>query len=222
MIWLAGVIAIIVIVGSIIGWLKWQDKFLENWVPAIITGLFLVFLLPIINHYYWERQSEINQANLEHRDNLEKRRYDRSKRYELLSSTAETYTGLFKIHTRLNQVDRERSQVVQEIQKLIAQEKPNMSIIQIQLSRLTSLDDLRSDIQMERIKLESKVGSISAYINQYYSKELTNQYADLARAYDIRTSKVEPFIPTQEDSIVKGAYEMVQSMIEEVKNHEKK
>ena len=113
MLWLVPILALILlIIIFLVGLNKKLDKVVEYWVPALITGIFIVGILPIANHAYWMQRKK-----------FEKSARDRNKRYELISSTAKTYTTLFKIHTRFHQLAQERSQIEREIQRVTAQKK---------------------------------------------------------------------------------------------------
>ena len=199
--WYIIIIALIIlIIVSIYGFLKARDVFLEHWVPALITGLFLVSILPVVNHAYWKRKI-----------NYDKCVQDRIKRYEIVGSTARVYTTLFKTLTRIHNLFEEQSTIENKIKKLSGKENINKDIMQVYNNRLSTLNALRSDLEKERIKLEGEIGAISALI-AHYIPEVSNQYFTLAKSYDNRTSMDKTFLPKSNDPVVQDTNKLIEKI----------
>ena len=212
MLWLIAIAALILlIIIFVIGLKNKLDKVVEHWVPALITGILIVGVLPIANQAYWMQRKK-----------FEKSARDFSKRYELISSTSKIYTTLFKIHTQFHLLKEKRSDIEKEIEKLTTEKKGNINLIQIQAARLAALYTLRLDLEKERIHLESEVGGISALILNYFPRDIAEQFNKVALLYDERTSASRPFIPTREDPIVKETTKLVGEMAKKVKEYESK
>lgn len=202
---------ILLIVIFSIGLTKGLKELKKHWVPALITGIFIVGILPIANQFYWI-----------HRKNFEKTASDCSKRYELISSTAKTYSLLFKIHTRLHQLAQERTRIENDIQKLDADEKASTNVIRVKTAHLAALYALRSDLEKERIQLEGQLGGISGIILNYFPAEISEKFNEVALLYDKSTSAPKPFIPNRKDPVVNGVTELVAEMATKVKEYESK
>jgi len=202
---------ILLIIIFFIGIKKNLSELKEHWVPALITGIFIVGILPLANQFYWKD-----------RKNFEKCSNDRNKRYELISSTAKTYTILFKIHTRFHQLEQERSQIEKKIENLTAEKKDNTNLIQIQGARLDTLDTLQLDLEKERIQLESQLAAISGIFLNYFPPDVAKQFNKVAVLYDEATSAPKPFVPTRDHPVVKETEKLVNEMAIKVKEYESK
>jgi len=198
----------LVIVGvSIWGFRKDKDKFLEHWAPALITGLFLVGILPIANEIYWKRQQAFENCV-----------QDRDKRYNLLGSTAKTFTNVFKVHTRLYELAEEISQEEKVIIKSSRNAKSD-GLKEIHIERLKELNALKSSLQRELIQLQSQIGSDSALVARYLPR-LASQYFKASKAYDDRVSTVQNFLPNPTDPLVIEVNKLVELMATEAQTNE--
>ena len=76
----------------------------EKWIPAAITpasaGIFLVLLIPWINHFYWKRRTQ-----------KERQWSDEKLKYEILSNTAEILDGALLHISRLSELEEEEKSV---------------------------------------------------------------------------------------------------------------
>jgi hypothetical protein len=86
---------------------SWSIIF-EKWIPAAISpasaGIFLVLLVPWVNHFYWKRRT--------HR---ERQWSDEKVKYEVLSNTAEILSGALLYISRLAELKEEESSVNEDM-----------------------------------------------------------------------------------------------------------
>jgi hypothetical protein len=204
----AFIVALIILAVAIWGFCSDRPVFYEHWVPALITGLFLVGILPIANEIYWKRQKDYEICV-----------QDREKRYSLMGSTAKTYTSIFKVHTRLYELAKEKSKEEKNLQKLAPGARDSDGLAKIYLDRVARLDQLKSDLEKELIQQQSQIGSDSALVSRYLPTVQT-KYFQLANMYDERVSKVGNFLPTKNDPLVKGVSDLVASMAQEALTNE--
>ena len=171
--------------------------FVEHWMPAVVAGLFLIGIVPVANGIYWVRQKEFEGCI-----------QDRDKRYELLASTARTYTNLFKVHTELAYLTRKMAQL--EASKA----RPDTR----RLSLKASLR-LRSELVKERIRLESQIAADSALMNRYLPASHA-AYNAVAVSYDNKVKAESLLDPTPENELVKAVNGLVGSMEKEARSRE--
>ncbi len=193
-----------------IGLIYAREHFLKHWMPAVVAGLFLAGIVPFANEIYWRRQKDFEICA-----------QDREKRYELLGSVAKTYTNLFKIHTRLTHLSNEQATEDRALRRMAKQRKASKDVMQVYISRLTALNAERSELYKERSRLESQLGGDSALISRFYSQDVLRQYDQLASSYDRRISEVAPFIPTQDNPVVKSVFQLVGVMAEQAKEKDR-
>jgi hypothetical protein len=174
--------------------------------PAFIAGLFAAFIIPLATEIYWKRQKDFEICI-----------QDRTKRYELVGSTSRTYSTLFKIHTRLHEIARERSAEDRAIRKHAAMKQA--AALAVHAAHLVVLDTLRSDLVKERIRLEGQLGADSALVAQYLPAA-ANEYYAVAKLYDRRTSEHSSFFPTPAEQVVDGAFKLIGQMAQEARTHE--
>jgi hypothetical protein len=181
----------------IVGLLYSRTAFVEHWMPAFVAGLFLIGIVPVANSIYWVRQKDFEGCV-----------QDRDKRYELLASTARTYTNLFKVHTELAYLSRQIA-------------APAMSALRADIRRpsLEALVRLKSELAKERIRLESQIGADSALMNRY----LPGSHADynaVALNYDDHVKPGSLLDPTRDTELVRAVNALVRSMEKEARSRE--
>jgi hypothetical protein len=174
--------------------------------PAFIAGLFAAFIIPLATEIYWKRQKDFEICI-----------QDRAKRYELVGSTARTYSTLFKIHTRLDEMAREWAAEDRAIRKPAARKQ--VAAPAIHSAHLVALDALRSDLVKERIRLEGQLGADSALVAQYLPG-VAKEYYEVGGLYDRRTSEQPTFLPTPAEQVVDRTFKLIALMAEEARTHE--
>lgn len=202
------IVTLIILGVSAWGFFKARDKFLEHWAPALLTGLFLVGILPIANEIYWKRQQAFENCV-----------QDRDKRYNLIGSTAKTFTNVFKVHTRLYELAKEMAQEEKVIIKQSSQNAKSDGLKEIHLERLKELNALKSSLQRELIQLQSQIGSDSALVARYLPR-LASQYFKASKMYDDRVSTVQNFLPNPTDPLVIEVNKLVELMATEAQTNE--
>ncbi len=203
------IFAAVILFGVLLfGLIKYPEDFRQKWLPSFITGVFLVATLPVANEFYWRRQKQFEACV-----------QDRDRRYELLGSTANTYTSLFKVHTQLYHLGQERSKQERAIRRLAAQKGGSQESVQIPNSRVLALNAQISELIKERIRLEGQLGADSALIARYLPGAW-QKYAALAAAYDQRTSRAEPFFPGPKEPLVLDAQVLISAMAKEAMERE--
>jgi hypothetical protein len=202
------VAALVIVFASIWGFRQDKNNFLEHWAPALITGLFLIGILPIANEIYWKRQKDYEICV-----------QDREKRYSLIGSTAKTFTNIFKIHTRLYELAKEVSQEEKVIIRQGSEKAKSDSIREIHTEHLKELNALKSNLQRELIQLQSQLGSDSAVVARYLPA-MASHYFNAAKAYDDRVSKVQNFLPNPTDPLVKEVNKLIELMATEAQRNE--
>jgi hypothetical protein len=170
--------------------------------PAFIAGLFAAFIIPLATEIYWKRQKDFEICV-----------QDRAKRYDLVGSTARTYTTLFKIHTRLFQLSQERTSENR------ARGGKHSDSLQTPILRSQTLDTLRSDLVKERIQLEGQLGADSALVAQYLPKAALRYY-EVAKLYDGRTSGESAFFPNPTEPLVTSVVDLIVVMANEARSYE--
>jgi hypothetical protein len=200
----------IVAIGIAIIWGFRQDrsKFLEHFAPAIITGFFLIGILPIANDMYWRRQKDYEICV-----------QDRERRYGLIGSTAKTFTSIFKTHTRLYELAAEVSEQEKVLLHQASVKVKSNTIKEVHFERLKELNALKSDLQKNLIQLQGQIGSDSALVARYLPGT-ANQYFNAAKQYDDRVSKSRNFLPNPSDPLVKQVNELIQLMAMEAQRNE--
>ena len=171
-----------------------REEFAKEWLPSVITGLFVAGILPLANDVYWKRQKQFETCV-----------QDRDKRYELLASTARTYTALFKVHTRLHDNNQQRKTELRSRGSTLRTE------------RILRLENERLELLKERMRLEGEIGADSALVDRYLPGVIT-PYFDLAREYDIRTTQT--LYPTPTEPLVQQAHKLIADMAQEARRLE--
>jgi hypothetical protein len=201
-------VGFLLVVALVYGVIYAYPEFKMQWMPAILAGLFLIGIVPYANDLYWKRQKRFETCI-----------QDRLKRYELLGSTAKTFTSIFKTHTRLHQLSQARSEEERAIQKLAKQPNKATNALQIHVGRLASFEAVQSDLEKELIHLQGQLGADSALIAHYFPAVL-EQYSPLTKEYDDRVASGQTFLPTPEDVLVQKVYALITSIAEEARKHE--
>jgi len=162
--------------------------FLEKWVPAIITGGFLVGLVPLINYFYWKRRREIEEEKIK----LEKQ-------IEVWTSTSRLFASCFQHINRIREIK-------EKIDKTKGEEKKRLS------EMVEELDTKRIDIEPE---LSSHLKSIAVYFGEEpanKSKDFKNYYNELTLK-----AEREPLKADMGSELVQKAFSLLDSMGEEIK-----
>lgn len=163
--------------------------FLEKWVPAIITGGFLVGLVPLINYFYWKKRREIEEEKIK----LEKQ-------IEVWTSTSRLFASCFQHINRIREIK-------EKIDKTKGgEEKKRLS------EMVEELDTKRIDIEPE---LSSHLKSVAVYFCEEPAKK-SEEYRDY---YNKLTMKADgrPLNADMGSELVQKAFSLLDSMGEEIK-----
>lgn len=184
---------------------RWRRIVLIKAWPAVIGGLFVAYIVPSATEIYWKRQKDFETCL-----------QDRAKRYDLVGSTARTYTSLFKIHTRLHQLANEWLDTEKAIR---TQTRQCRSLQNVCAAHLAAIDTLRADLLKERIRLEGQIGADSALVS-HYLPEAANKYYEVGTQYERHTSKTPTFLPAASDPLVQATEGLLHLMREEARKHD--
>lgn len=162
--------------------------FLEKWVPAIITGGFLVLLVPLINYLYWKKKREIEEEKIK----LEKQ-------IEVWTSTSRLFASCFQHINRIREIK-------EKIDKTDGEEKKRL------FEMVEELDTKRIEIEPE---LSSHLKSVAVYFGEKPAKK-SEEYRNYYNELTIE-AEGEPLKADMGSELVQKAFSLLDSMGEEIK-----
>jgi len=161
--------------------------FLEKWVPPIITGLFLIGLVPLINYLYWKKRREIEDKKIK----LERQ-------IEAWTSTSRLFASCF--------------QHINRIQEL--KEKINSTSNSEEKNRLSEMVE---KLDTKRIEIESDLSSNLKSVAVYFGDGPKKKSDEYRNYYNQLTIEGKPLKADMDSELVQLAFSLLDSMGEEIK-----